>query len=106
MNGWANNFFFARIFCWAWKLQLSTVGYPTSAAALARLSSHTVKNQKSIEEEINSELSKNGVIPTQTVNELNDILRRLFKEKKVVGVSLKKISGREAKFEQVNIIIY
>lgn len=64
-----------------------------------------VKNQKSIEEEINSELSKNGVIPTQTVNELNDILRRLFKEKKVVGVSLKKISGREAKFEQVNIRI-
>ena len=41
-----------------------------------------VKNQKSIEEGINSELSKNGVIPTQTVNELNDILRRLFKEKK------------------------
>lgn len=64
-----------------------------------------VKNQKLVEEEINSELSKNGTVPTQTVNELNDILRRLFKEKRVVGVSLKKISGREAKFEQVNIRI-
>lgn len=64
-----------------------------------------VKNQKLIEEEINNELSKNGSIPTQTISELNDILRRLFKEKKVVGVSLKKISGREAKFEQVNIRI-
>jgi hypothetical protein len=64
-----------------------------------------VKNQKSVEEEINSQLSKNGIVPTQTVSELNDILRRLFKEKKVVGVSLKKISGKEAKFEQVNIRI-
>ncbi len=64
-----------------------------------------VKNQKLIEEEIENELSKNGSIPTQTVNELNDILRRLFKEKKVVGVSLKKISGKESKFEQVNVRI-
>ena len=64
-----------------------------------------VKNQKLIEEEINDELSKNGVIPTQTINELNDILRRLFREKKVVGISLKKISGKESKFEEVNIRI-
>tara|TARA_B100000035_G_scaffold175189_1_gene149483 strand:- start:447 stop:1208 length:762 start_codon:yes stop_codon:yes gene_type:complete len=40
---------------------------------------------------------------TQTLEELNAILRQLFHDEIVVGVSLKKISGKEAYFERVNL---
>jgi len=40
---------------------------------------------------------------TQTLQELNAILRQLFHDEIVVGVSLKKISGKEAYFEKVNL---
>lgn len=40
---------------------------------------------------------------TQTIQELNAILRTLFKDEIIVGVSLKKISGKEAKYEKVNL---
>lgn len=40
---------------------------------------------------------------TQTIQELNAILRTLFKDEIVVGVSLKKVSGKEAYFERVNL---
>ena len=40
---------------------------------------------------------------TQTIQELNAILRTLFTDEIVVGVSLKKVSGKEAYFERVNL---
>ena len=40
---------------------------------------------------------------SQTLEELNAILRTLFKDDIVVGVSLKKVSGKEAKYERVNL---
>jgi len=40
---------------------------------------------------------------TQTLQELNAILRTLFKDEIVVGVSLKKVSGGEAYYEKVNV---
>jgi len=40
---------------------------------------------------------------SQTLQELNAILRTLFRDNIVVGVSLKKISGNEARYERVNL---
>lgn len=40
---------------------------------------------------------------SQTLQELNAILRTLFRDDIVVGVSLKKVSGKEAKYERVNL---
>jgi hypothetical protein len=40
---------------------------------------------------------------SQTLEELNAILRQLFHDDIVVGVSLKKISGKEAYYERVNL---
>lgn len=37
------------------------------------------------------------------IQELNEVMKKQFKSKKVVGVSLKKISGKEAKWELVNV---
>jgi len=38
-----------------------------------------------------------------TIMELNEVMKKQFKTKKVVGVSLKKISGKEARWELVNV---
>ena len=38
-----------------------------------------------------------------TLSELNTVLRTMFSEKKVIGISLKKVSGAEAKWEEVNV---
>lgn len=40
---------------------------------------------------------------SQTIEELNEVLRSLFKQKRVVGISLKKISGKVALYELVNV---
>jgi len=40
---------------------------------------------------------------SQTILELNAVLRKLYQERKVVGISLKKVSGKVAKFEEVNV---
>ena len=40
---------------------------------------------------------------TQTIEELNQIMRKLYKERKVVGLSLKLISGGQAKYQEVNL---
>ena len=40
---------------------------------------------------------------SQTIIELNLLMQKLYKERKVVGISLKKISGKVAKYEEVNI---
>lgn len=44
-----------------------------------------------------------GSKASQTINELNAVLRKLFNERKVVGISLKKISGKVARYEEVNV---
>ena len=40
---------------------------------------------------------------TQTIQQLNSLLRGMYKSKEVVGISLKKTSAKEAKWEQYNI---
>lgn len=40
---------------------------------------------------------------SQTIQELNAILREMFKNKEVVGISLKKLSGQIAKYEEYNL---
>ena len=62
-----------------------------------------VKNKEEVKKEINDNIMKDGRTQGQTIYELNDILRKLLQEKRVVGVSLKKVSGRRAQFEYVNI---
>ena len=64
-----------------------------------------VKDKQKVEDEINQHIGKNGTTSGQTIGQLNDILRQLFKEKRVVGISLKKVSGEKAIFEEVNIRI-
>ena len=44
-----------------------------------------------------------GSKATQTIEELNSIMREMFKKKIVVGVSLKKVSGSQAKWEEFNV---
>lgn len=56
-----------------------------------------------IKKKIDKEVS--GSIATQNISRLNSILRKLFKEKKVIGISLKKVTGKYARFEEVNIDI-
>ena len=64
-----------------------------------------VKDKQKVENEIDQHIGKSGTTSGQTIDQLNDILRQLFKEKRVVGISLKKVSGKKAIFEQVNIRI-
>jgi hypothetical protein len=44
-----------------------------------------------------------GSKETQTIEELNTVMRSLYKERKLVGISLKKISGQQAKYEEYNV---
>jgi len=46
--------------------------------------------------------SMKGSGATQTIAELNAIMRDMFKAEEIVGISLKKISGQTAKYEKVN----
>lgn len=59
-----------------------------------------VKDETSIKNKISNVINaeKKG-----TLSELNAVLRTMFSEKKVVGISLKKISGKEAQWEEVNV---
>lgn len=58
-----------------------------------------IQNQKKIISDIEKILKSDGF---NTIQELNAYLRTLFHERKVVGISLKKISGKQAKYEEVN----
>ena len=40
---------------------------------------------------------------TRTIHELNKVMRVLYNDNKVVGLSLKLVSGKEAKYERVNL---
>jgi len=62
-----------------------------------------VKEKDEVKKEIDENLKKDGRTQGQTIYELNDILRKLIREKRVIGLSLKKVSGKKAKFEYVNI---
>ena len=53
--------------------------------------------RKKIEKELE------GPSGTQTVKELNAIMRSMFKKREVVGISLKLISGQQAKYEEINV---
>ena len=41
--------------------------------------------------------------PSQTIRELNTIMRGWFKSRKLVGISLKLISGKKAKYKEFNV---
>lgn len=59
-----------------------------------------IKDEKKVISDI-ERVVKNGEI--ESIQELNILLRSLFKQRIVVGVSLKKISGKQAKYEEVNV---
>ncbi len=59
-----------------------------------------IQNQSKVEEIIDQTIDGNG---SQTILELNAVLRKLFTERKVVGISLKKVSGATAKYEEYNV---
>lgn len=59
-----------------------------------------IKNEKKIIAEIQKLVNKKEF---PTIGSLNAYLRTLFKERTVVGISLKKISGKQAKYEEVNV---
>lgn len=59
-----------------------------------------IKNEKKVISEIN-ELLKKGRL--DTLNELNAVLRTYFNDRIIVGISLKKISGSQAKYEEINV---
>lgn len=40
---------------------------------------------------------------TQTIYELNDVMRSLFQSRDLVGISLKKVSGKVARYEEINV---
>ena len=44
-----------------------------------------------------------GSRDSQTIQQLNSLLRGMYKAKELVGISLKKTSGKEAKWEEYNI---
>ena len=44
-----------------------------------------------------------GPSGTQTIKELNSVMRTMFIQKDVVGISLKLISGKQAKYEEINV---
>jgi hypothetical protein len=60
-----------------------------------------IKNESTVMTEIKKTVE--GSKASQTVAELNAVLRKMFKERKVVGISLKKISGKVARYEEVNV---
>lgn len=59
-----------------------------------------VNNEKKVIADI-KKVIQDGLL--EELEALNALLRTLFKERKVVGISLKKISGKQAKYEEVNV---
>tara|TARA_Y100000768_G_C23965969_1_gene677880 strand:+ start:121 stop:1455 length:1335 start_codon:yes stop_codon:yes gene_type:complete len=47
--------------------------------------------------------SKTKGVVTANLNQFNDLFRDLFKKKQIMGISLKKISGTDAKWKEVNV---
>ena len=59
-----------------------------------------IKNEKKVITDIDKLVKKKQF---ETIAELNAYLRTAFKERIIVGISLKKISGKQAKYEEVNV---
>ena len=62
-----------------------------------------IKNEKKVISDVQKLINKNQF---ETIGHLNAYLRTLFKDRIVVGISLKKISGKQAKYEEVNTKSY
>jgi hypothetical protein len=60
-----------------------------------------IKQANVFKEKIKKELE--GPSGTQTIKELNAIMRSMFEKREVVGISLKKISGKQALYEEINV---
>ena len=60
-----------------------------------------IKQVNVFREKIKKELE--GPSGTQTIKELNAIMRSMFEKREVVGISLKKISGKQAQYEEINV---
>jgi len=60
-----------------------------------------IKDSPKFRNQIKKEL--NGPRGTQTIKELNAIMRTMFQKREIVGISLKLISGKTAKYEEVNV---
>lgn len=59
-----------------------------------------VQNETKVISEVKNAMNKEGMA---SIVELNAVMRTLYKERKLVGISLKLISGKEAKYEEVNL---
>jgi hypothetical protein len=59
-----------------------------------------IKNEDKVINEIKKIVEKNEY---ETITELNVLLRTYFKKKIIVGVSLKKVSGKQALYEEINV---
>ena len=60
-----------------------------------------IKKKNVFREKIRKELE--GPSGTQSIKELNAIMRSMFQKREVVGISLKLISGQQAQYEEVNV---
>ena len=60
-----------------------------------------IKEKDKFRKVIEKELEGNKA--TQTIRELNNIMRDMYKRRQVIGLSLKLISGQQARYEEVNI---
>ena len=60
-----------------------------------------IKKKNVFREKIRKELA--GPRGTQSIKELNAIMRSMFQKREVVGISLKLISGQQAKYEEINV---
>ena len=59
-----------------------------------------VKNETKVINDIKKSMNKEGMA---SVAELNAIMRTMYEKRVLVGISLKLISGKEAKYEEVNL---
>jgi len=59
-----------------------------------------IKNEKKVISDIEKMVKKKEF---DSIEQLNAYLRTTFKERIIVGISLKKISGKQAKYEEVNV---
>ena len=59
-----------------------------------------IRNQNKVIADIDKIIGKKE---SSSIDELNTLLRTLFEKRIVVGVSLKKISGKQARYEEINV---
>jgi len=59
-----------------------------------------IQDEKKVIGEINKVINSKGM---ETLEELNALLRSYFKKRIVVGISLKKVTGQEAHYEEINV---